>query len=502
MSHSYPEMARGLDSRRATDPRAAEPEGDFMRRSLVSSLLANLLLVGITSLAAAQSVLDVSTDIVTPGSAITATVTGPPGQFYAVIGSSVGSGVSYGGVALGVGTDFVILAQGVLDSSGSVAVSVTPPFLGSVLDRYYLQAATSPAATFVPLSVSAGRVLRNGDLLDGLIGPAGPPGPAGPGGPSGPTGPAGVTGPAGPTGPMGPAGAVATNAAGSYDFGNIHGFVAGGTFGAGDLGATGAGTRLLWYPRKAALRAGAASGTQWNDASIGNYSIALGLDNIASGANGVAVGRDAWATGANSVAIGTNLIASGNYSVVLGRYAAAGFLEGIFAFGDASTTTPVGPSAANQFVVRAAGGTIFYSNAAMTTGVSLAAGGGSWTTLSDRRMKANFRSLDGEEVLAKLARIPILEWNYITQDTSIRHVGPMAQDFRAAFGLGEDDRHINTLDPDGISLKAIQALDARTQATRDDVARLTEENAALRRTLEALRQEIEALKASAAPQPR
>jgi hypothetical protein len=224
--------------------------------------------------------------------------------------------------------------------------------------------------------VSAGRVLRNGDLLDGLIGPAGPPGPAGPGGPSGPTGPAGVTGSAGPTGPMGPAGAVATNAAGSYDFGNIHGFVAGGTFGAGDLGATGAGTRLLWYPRKAALRAGAASGTQWNDASIGNYSIALGLDNIASGANGVAVGRDAWATGANSVAIGTNLIASGNYSVVLGRYAAAGFLEGIFAFGDASTTTPVGPSAANQFVVRAAGGTIFYSNAAMTTGVSLAAGRG------------------------------------------------------------------------------------------------------------------------------
>jgi hypothetical protein len=232
------------------------------------------------------------------------------------------------------------------------------------------------------------------------------------------------------------------------------------------------------------------------------YSVALGLDNIASGANSVALGRDAWATGPNSVAIGTNLIASGNYSVVLGRYAAAAFLEGIFAFGDASTTTPVAPSAANQFVARASGGAIFYSNSAMTTGVSLAAGGGSWDMLSDRRMKTNFRALDGEEVLAKLARIPILEWNYITQDPAIRHVGPMAQDFRAAFGLGEDERHINTLDPDGISLKAIQALDARTQATREDVERLTGENAALRRTLETLRQEIEALKASTVPRPR
>jgi trimeric autotransporter adhesin len=78
----------------------------------------------------------------------------------------------------------------------------------------------------------------------------------------------------------------------------------------------------------------------------------------------------------------------------------------------------------------------------------------------------------------------------------------MAQDFRAAFGLGEDDRHIHTLDPDGISLKAIQALVARAQATREDVERLTGENAALRRTLEALRQEVEAMKASAASRPR
>jgi hypothetical protein len=469
-----------------------------MRASLASSLMASLLLTGTASLAAAQTSLTVSADVVTPGSPVTATVTGPPGQFYAIIGSPVGSGMSYGGVSLGVGADFAIVTQGVLDGTGSVSVSLTPPFRGSVLDRYYIQAATSPSPAFLPLSVSEGRVLRNGDLVAGLIGSPGPPGPIGPIGPTGPAGATGATGSAGPAGPAGPPGVVATNGTGAYNFANVNGFVAGGTFNSGALGATGAGTRMLWYPRKAAFRAGEVSGTQWDDADIGTYSVAMGQNTRATGTMSLAAGQDAWATGANSVALGTNLIASGNYSVALGRYSATGFLEGTFAFGDASTTTVVAPTAANQFVARVSGGAIFYSNSGMTTGVSLAAGGGSWDALSDRRMKTNFRALDGEEVLAKLARVPILEWNYISQDASIRHVGPMAQDFRSAFGLGADDRHINTLDPDGISLKAIQALDARTQATRQDVERLTDENAALRRTLEVLRQEIEALKTSAA----
>jgi hypothetical protein len=70
---------------------------------------------------------------------------GPPGQFFAIIGSSVGSGVSYGGVALGVGADFVILAQGTVDGTGSVSSPLTPPFRGTVLDRYHIQAATWPS---------------------------------------------------------------------------------------------------------------------------------------------------------------------------------------------------------------------------------------------------------------------------------------------------------------------------------------------------------------------
>ena len=60
--------------------------------------------------------------------------------------------------------------------------------------------------------------------------------------------------------------------------------------------------------------------------------------------------------------------------------------------------------------------------------------------------------------MEKVAELPISQWSYEAQDESIEHIGPMAQDFYRLFNLGEDDRHINTLDPDGIALAAIKAL--------------------------------------------
>ena len=66
--------------------------------------------------------------------------------------------------------------------------------------------------------------------------------------------------------------------------------------------------------------------------------------------------------------------------------------------------------------------------------------------------------MDGREVLKRLASIPVESWNYKSQDASIRHIGPMAQDFYAAFGLGEDNKHITTVDADGVALAAIQGL--------------------------------------------
>jgi hypothetical protein len=94
--------------------------------------------------------------------------------------------------------------------------------------------------------------------------------------------------------------------------------------------------------------------------------------------------------------------------------------------------------------------------------------------LSDARSKENFRDLDGDDVLARIARMPVREWNYRTQPASIRHVGPTAQDFHAAFGLGEDPLRIGTGDADGVALAAVQALERRTRALADANAALRE----------------------------
>src|SRR4030095_2775398 len=106
-------------------------------------------------------------------------------------------------------------------------------------------------------------------------------------------------------------------------------------------------------------------------------------------------------------------------------------------------------SANNQFLVRAAGGTIFYSAGNLSSGVSLAAGAGAWASVSDARRKENFRDLDADSVLARIAGMAVREWNYKSQDSTVRHVGPTAQDFYAAFRLAASDTTITTTDIDG-----------------------------------------------------
>jgi hypothetical protein len=181
-------------------------ETKMIMRVFISALIATCLPVASAS---AQPQIALSTTVVVPGQSVTVTVTGGPGEFFAVLGSSVSAGFSYGGVALGVGNDVLILAQGALDGSGEASIKVVPPFTGSVLDRYYLQVVTSVAQDFMPPQPSPVRAVRNGDLVIGLPsteGPQGPPGPIGPAGAQGPTGPVGATGPQGPMGPQGPPG--------------------------------------------------------------------------------------------------------------------------------------------------------------------------------------------------------------------------------------------------------------------------------------------------------
>jgi len=184
-------------------------------------------------------------------------------------------------------------------------------------------------------------------------------------------------------------------------------------------------------------------GGQVNTASASGDTVGGGLGNTAGGGNATVPG-------------GSNNTALGAVSFAAGRRAKAKD-DGSFVWGD-STDADVSSSGINQFLARASGGVIFFSSSDLSTGVKLPAGGGAWSSLSDRGSKENFRLVDGKELLAKLSRVPLLTWNYRSQSADVRHIGPTAQDFRAAFGLGEDEKHISTIDAEGIALAGVQEL--------------------------------------------
>ena len=109
---------------------------------------------------------------------------------------------------------------------------------------------------------------------------------------------------------------------------------------------------------------------------------------------------------------------------------------------------------------------------------------------SDRNAKENFSSINPAEVLNKVAALPITRWNFKT-DAGTEHIGPMAQDFHAAFGLnGSDDKHISTVDEGGVALAAIQGLNLKVEDSSQNsearIQKLETENADLKRRLNAL----------------
>lgn len=275
----------------------------------------------------------------------------------------------------------------------------------------------------------------------------------------------------------------------------------------GAIPQEGAGRRLLWYPAKAAFRVGSVSGGQWDDFFIGGASFAAGADAVASGAASVALGDSVQALGTSavaagyrttavgvgSVALGAQVGACGNNAVALGQYASTSVnpvssdpcqgtaVGGAFVF--ASGGAPFFSAVTGQeFAARAVGGFRFRTNQTSSTGCNLPAGSGAWTCTSDRNQKQDFEAVDGEDTLARLARIPIDRWSY-KSEPGVRHVGPTAQDFRAAFGLGVDDISIGHVDLSGVSLRAIQALEARTTRLADENARLRAEIDEIRRLL-------------------
>jgi hypothetical protein len=201
----------------------------------------------------------------------------------------------------------------------------------------------------------------------------------------------------------------------------------------------------------------------YNNIASSAYSFTSGMSNTSSGTNSVTFGKYSTASGANSTAIGAYSTAAGDYSIAVGRRAKNQDVahDGVFIFADGNNYD-FESSAANQFRARATGGVQFITSidgsGNPNAGVQVASGGGSWSAMSDRNVKENFSTVDGRSILALVTSIPIRTWNYKSQDKSIRHIGPMAQDFYAAFKVGEDDKHITTIDADGVALAAIQGL--------------------------------------------
>ena len=221
----------------------------------------------------------------------------------------------------------------------------------------------------------------------------------------------------------------------------------------------------------------------------GESSTAMGYNTVAGGSYSTAMGYGSQTSGIAATAIGYNVSASANNSFALGSYASTAGQPGSFVIGDNSTTAYLSSAVANGFRARFAAGYGFYTSANLSTGVWLAAGGNSWLTISDQRLKENFLPVDGEHILKSIAAMPQYTWNYKSQDPkTYRHYGPMAQDFFQAFGKDElgsigCDSMINQHDFLGVNFIAIQALVERSD-------KLEEENKMLKDKLSMIEQKI------------
>ena len=198
--------------------------------------------------------------------------------------------------------------------------------------------------------------------------------------------------------------------------------------------------------------------------------MALGLNNDVLDQAGVAIGHNNWSDGNAAVAIGYTTTADADYSMAFGYRASTNGHTGAKVFGDASTTDSIEAVANNEFAVRAAGGFRFRSNATLTNGCNIAAGGASITCASSVTLKENFLGVDGDDVLARMRRIPVNSWNYIDEGRQSRHMGPFAEDFWREFGLGSEPLAIGHLDIDGVNFAGVKALDARTQGMQSTIA--------------------------------
>lgn len=195
-----------------------------------------------------------------------------------------------------------------------------------------------------------------------------------------------------------------------------------------------------------------------NQTSTQAATVGGGGSNVASGQNATIGGGFQNTAGGYIATVpgGYNNRADGGYSFAAG-YNAKALYNGTFVWAD-STGAVLSSTATDQFLVRASGGITMYTDSAATAGAAPYPGSTSWSVLSDRSLKANFAAVDDLQVLDALASVPIQTWNYQSQAAGIRHIGQMAQDFAAAFHVGENDTTISTVDAQVVALAAIQGL--------------------------------------------
>jgi hypothetical protein len=238
------------------------------------------------------------------------------------------------------------------------------------------------------------------------------------------------------------------------------------------------------------------AGGNSNNASGDTSAVVGGWANAASGHNAfVGAGDHNTASGDHAfVDGGSNSVASGAFAGAAGLRAKATH-AGSYVWADDSNFD-FGDTTSDQFNVRATGGVRLVSaidgNGNPTAGVSLAPGSGSWSSLSDRNAKTHFHAIDALDVLARVDDLNITEWSYKSQP-GVTHVGPMAQDFRAAFGLGEDEKHIDVVDEEGVALAAIQGLDEKVTSQQATIDAQAEEIAAQQEMIAQLMERVTAL---------
>jgi hypothetical protein len=262
-------------------------------------------------------------------------------------------------------------------------------------------------------------------------------------------------------------------------------------------GATIAGGGSSGEPNLAQADYATIGGGSDNVAGGVHATVAGGLGNWASGDQATVVGGDSNAAGgvestvlgghsnsaggANAVALGSENVASAPYALAIGRQAYAEH-DGAQIVADDSGSE-FHSTAENEYAARFAGGYRWRSSADGSTGCDLRADTGIIDCTSDGRLKRAFHRIDERALLARLLAMPIRTWRYRAERGRVRHLGPTAQAFKAAFGLGTGDTTIGQLDEGGVALAAGQALARRADAEQQQIRRLERRVRTLERSL-------------------